>query len=77
MWCDAPKFENDLFLYENLAPFWRIPLKSHTSPHVKDSATYVHIFQREMLSGAFRRAWSQAHTDVFALAMNMRIMMYL
>ena len=30
-----------------------------------------------MLSGAFRRAWSQAHTDVFALAMNMRIMMYL
>lgn len=30
-----------------------------------------------MLSGAFRRAWSQAHTDVFALAMNMKIMMYL
>lgn len=30
-----------------------------------------------MLSGAFRRAWSQAHTDVFALAMNMRIMMHL
>ena len=77
MWCDAPKFENDLLLYENLAPFWRIPLKSRTSPHVKDSARYVHIFQREMLSGAFRRTWSQAHTDVFALAMNMRIMMYL
>ena len=30
-----------------------------------------------MLSGAFRRAWSQAHTYVFALAMNMTIMMYL
>lgn len=30
-----------------------------------------------MLSGAFRRAWSQAHTYVFALAMNMKIMMYL
>lgn len=30
-----------------------------------------------MLSGAFRRIWSQAHTDVLALAMNMRIMMYL
>lgn len=30
-----------------------------------------------MLSGAFRRTWSQAHTDVFALAMNMRIMMHL
>ena len=47
MWCDAPKFENDLFLYENLAAFWRIPLKSSTSHHVKDSARYVHIYISE------------------------------
>ena len=33
MWCDAPKFENDLFLYENLAAFLANPSKiSHKPP---------------------------------------------
>lgn len=33
MWCDAPMFENDLFLYENLAAFLANTSKiSHKPP---------------------------------------------
>ena len=67
MWCDAPKFENDLFLYENLAPFWRIPLKSHTSPHVKDSARYVHIYFREKCCQAHFAGYGHRHTRMCLL----------
>ena len=47
MWCDAPKFENDLFLYENLAAFLANTSKiSHKPPCQRFSEICTYISER-------------------------------